>query len=76
MAGQGGQAGQLHIDDGSGVGAQTNVNSNNKEQDQLWQGDPDMPVGTCHRLSVIQKQHHDMHKKVYELERRIKELEK
>ena len=76
LAGQVGVAGHLHIADGSVFGAQTGVPSNIKEPNQLWLGYPAMPVGTFRRLSVIQKQLPDMHKKVFELEKRIKELEK
>lgn len=72
LGGQVGVAGHLHVADGSIFGAQTGVSSHIKENGQIWQGYPAMPVGTFRRLSVIQKQLPDLVKKIYELEKQNK----
>lgn len=76
VAGQVGFAGHIHVADGSTFGAQTGVPSSIREEGQIWQGYPAMPVGTFRRMAVVQKQLPDLLKTVQQLERRIKELEK
>ena len=76
VAGQVGFAGHIHVADGSTFGAQTGVPSSIRDEGQIWQGYPAMPVGTFRRMAVVQKQLPDLLKTVQQLERRIKELEK
>ncbi len=76
VAGQVGFAGHIHVADGSTFGAQTGVPSSIKEEGQIWQGYPAMPVATFRRMAVVQKQLPDLMKTVQKLERRIMELEK
>ncbi len=76
VAGQVGFAGHIHVADGSTFGAQTGVPSSIRDEGQIWQGYPAMPVGTFRRMAVVQKQLPDLLKTVQQLERRIRELEK
>lgn len=72
FGGQVGIAGHISIADGSRFGAQTGVPNNIKTPDQTWQGYPAMPILGFRKLSVLQKQLPDMAKKLYEIEKQIK----
>lgn len=72
LGGQVGIAGHISIADGSIFGAQTGVPNNIKTPGQTWQGYPALPILAFRKLSVMQKQLPDMAKKLYELEKEIK----
>lgn len=75
LGGQVGVSGHIHIADGSVFGAQTGIPNNIKEPGQVWQGYPAMPVNGFRKLSVIQKQLPDLIKKIYDLEKQLKQLQ-
>ena len=76
FAGQVGVAGHLQIADGTILGAQTGVPNSLKTPNQTYQGYPAVPVNVFRRSSVVYKNLSDLQNMVYELQRKIAELEK
>lgn len=74
IAGQVGIAGHLTIADKTQLSAKTGVNSSIKVEGQAWGDTPYMPYKDYLRAHAKLKQLPDLDKKVYELEKIIKEL--
>jgi UDP-3-O-[3-hydroxymyristoyl] glucosamine N-acyltransferase len=75
LAGQVGIAGHLNIADRTIFGAQAGVTSHIKEEGQIFQGSPNIPVGNFRRSSVVFKQLPELLTKIYQMEKQIKILE-
>ncbi len=76
LAGQVGLAGHLNIADGTIFGAQAGVANSIKVPGQIWQGSPAVSLKTFHKSSIVIKNLPDIQRIVYDLQRRIVELEK
>ncbi|GHT20253.1 UDP-3-O-acylglucosamine N-acyltransferase [Bacteroidia bacterium] len=75
FAGQVGVAGHLTVADGTIFGAQTGVAGSIKTPNAAYQGTPAVPVGIFRRSSVVYKLLPEMQNTIFQLEKRIKELE-
>ena len=75
IAGQVGIAGHIHIADRTIIGAQSGVPNNIKDPGQTFMGYPAMPGSQFHRIVASQKNLPEIYKSVYDLQRRLKELE-
>jgi UDP-3-O-[3-hydroxymyristoyl] glucosamine N-acyltransferase len=75
FAGQTGIAGHLTIPDGTLLGAQAGVASSIKTAGEAYQGTPAVPVAIFRRASVVYKNLPQLQATVYQLEKKIKELE-
>jgi UDP-3-O-[3-hydroxymyristoyl] glucosamine N-acyltransferase len=75
FAGQVGIAGHLQIADGSIFGAKTGVPNSIKQPNMAHQGYPAIPVAIFRRSSVVYKNLPELQKIIYDLQRRINELE-
>jgi UDP-3-O-[3-hydroxymyristoyl] glucosamine N-acyltransferase len=76
VGGQVGISGHISIANGSQLSAQTGVNSSIKEEGKAWGGSPNMPFKDYLRAHAKLRQLPELDKKVYELEKIIKELKK
>ncbi|WP_214073091.1 UDP-3-O-(3-hydroxymyristoyl)glucosamine N-acyltransferase [Mucilaginibacter sp. dw_454] len=74
VGGQVGISGHLTIANGTQLSAQTGINSSIKEEGKAWGGSPYMPYKDYLRSYSKLKQLPDLDKKVYDLEKIIKEL--
>lgn len=75
LAGQVGIAGHLNIADGSIFGAQTGVPNSIKQSNMAYQGYPAIPVANFRRASVVYKNLPELQKIIYDLQRKVNELE-
>ncbi|NDV45849.1 UDP-3-O-(3-hydroxymyristoyl)glucosamine N-acyltransferase [Paludibacter sp. 221] len=75
LAGQVGVSGHLQIADGSIFGAQTGVPNSIKTPNQTYLGYPALPVGNFRRSSVVYKNLPELQKTVFDLQKKIAELE-
>lgn len=76
IAGQVGIAGHLQIADGTIFGAQAGQANTIKVPGQMFMGSPAFPLKDYQRSSIAFKTLPDLQKKVFELQRKIQELEK
>lgn len=76
MGGQVGIAGHLNIANGTQLSARTGVNSSIKQEGEAWGGGPHMPYKDYLRAHAKLRQLPELDKRVYELEKIIKELKK
>ncbi len=76
LAGQVGIAGHLHIADGTIFGAQTGVPNSIKIPNQTLQGYPAISIMNFQRSAIVHKNLPDLQKTIFELKRKIEELEK
>lgn len=76
IAGQVGIAGHLQIADGTIFGAQAGQANTIKTPGQMFMGSPAFPLKDFQRSSIAFKTLPDLQKKVFELQRKIQELEK
>lgn len=76
IAGQVGIAGHLTIANKTQLSAKTGINSSIKQEGQAWGGTPYMPYKDYLRAHAKLRQLPELDKKVYELEKIIKELKK
>jgi len=75
FAGQVGVAGHLTIADGTVFGAQAGVAGSIKKQNSVYQGTPAIPINIFRRASVAYKSLPELQNTIFQLEKRIKELE-
>jgi len=75
FAGQVGVAGHISIAEGTILGAQAGVAGSIKIPNTPFQGTPAVPVNIFRRASVVYKSLPELQNTVYQLEKRIKELE-
>ncbi len=75
IGGQVGIAGHIQIADGTKIGAQSGIPNSIKETGQLYMGYPAMPGNLFHKVAAVQRKLPDIYKTVYELQRKINELE-
>lgn len=76
FAGQVGIAGHLQIADGTILGAQAGVPSSIKTPKTAHQGTPAIPVANFRRSSVVYKNLPEIQQIIYQLQKRIDDLEK
>ena len=76
MGGQVGIAGHLSVANGSQFSARTGINSSIKKEGQAWGGGPHMPYKDYLRAYAKLRQLPELDKRIYELEKTIKELKK
>ncbi|HEY9535550.1 MAG TPA: UDP-3-O-(3-hydroxymyristoyl)glucosamine N-acyltransferase [Mucilaginibacter sp.] len=76
MGGQVGIAGHLSVANGSQFSARTGINSSIKQEGQAWGGGPHMPYKDYLRAYAKLRQLPELDKRIYELEKTIKELKK
>ena len=75
FAGQVGIAGHLQIADGTILGAQTGVPNSIKTPNEMLQGYPAIPVKVFRRASVVHKNLPELQQLIYQLQKRIQDLE-
>lgn len=75
IAGQVGIAGHIQIADGTKFGAQSGVPNNIKQPGQTYMGYPAVPANLFHRVAVVQKNLPELYKTVYDLQRKLAQLE-
>lgn len=75
IAGQVGIAGHIQVAEGTILGAQTGVANSIKTPNQAFQGYPAIPVNAFRRSTVVYKNLSDLQKMLYELQRKVTELE-
>ena len=73
FGGQVGVTGHITIADGSIFGGKSGVTSTIKEPNKVWQGYPVMPIMGFRKLNVLQKQLPDLARKIYDLEKKMKD---
>ena len=76
IGGQVGFAGHITIADGTMFGAQAGQANSIEKPNQMFMGSPAFPLRDFQRSSIAFKSLPDLQKKVFELQRRIQELEK
>lgn len=76
IAGQVGFVGHLKIADGSRIGAKSGVTKSIEDQYKTWQGIPMMDHKQSLKVHVIYRNLPDLEKRVFELEKKLKELSK
>jgi len=75
VGGQVGIAGHIHIGDGNIFGAQSGIANSLKKTDQVYLGSPILPIGNYRRSSVVFKNLPELQKTIYELQKKIQNLE-
>lgn len=75
LAGQVGVAGHLHIADGTIFGAQSGVPNSIETPGQILMGTPIIPLRNFQRSAIVYKNLPDMQRLIYDLQRRVNELE-
>lgn len=75
FGGQTGVAGHLHIADGTIVGAQAGIAASVSEKNQILQGSPAILASKFRRSTVVFKTLPDMQNTIYELLKKVAELE-
>ncbi|NLK47299.1 MAG: UDP-3-O-(3-hydroxymyristoyl)glucosamine N-acyltransferase [Bacteroidales bacterium] len=76
FGGQVGISGHIDIADGTMLGAKAGVGSNIKTPGQIYSGYPAVPMNTFRRSYVVSKNLPELQKTIYELVKKVKELEK
>lgn len=75
IAGQVGVAGHLQIADNTILGAQSGIANSIKEPGQMIMGYPAIPMKTFHRAAIVHKNLPELQRIVYDLQRKVDELQ-
>jgi UDP-3-O-[3-hydroxymyristoyl] glucosamine N-acyltransferase len=76
IAGQVGLAGHLKIADGTIIGAQSGVSNSIKKPNLMYMGYPAIAMRNFQKAAIVHKNLPELQRIVYELQRKIQELEK
>ncbi len=75
IAGQVGVAGHLHIADNTILGAQSGISNSIKEPGQMIMGYPAIQMKTFQRAAIVHKNLPELQRVVYDLQRKVDELQ-
>lgn len=76
IAGQVGIAGHLQIAEGTILGAQSGIANSIKEQGQMIMGYPAIQMKTFQRAAIVHKNLPELQRIIYDLQRKVEELQK